>query len=104
MLWTCCCRLRRRKLHEQRKSRKEKAIILADCSRGLGPVSPALQLRQAVQMAFRPWSRIWSDVWLDQLTPSTDRAAGFKLHFSRGGAQPARDPGSSGDAQRRSQD
>ena len=88
MLWTCCCRLRQRKLHEQRKSRKEEAIILADCSRSLGPVSPALQLRQAVQGAFYTWPVARFCIRRGQFALSISRRQSDKRHLPRSNSEP----------------
>src|SRR5207249_11490323 len=61
MLWIRCCRLMlRHKIHEQAQNYKEKAIILANPSGGLGSVPPPVWLRQTVQGAFYPGPLIGS--------------------------------------------
>ena len=89
MLWIRCCRLmRRRKVHEQAQNYKEKAIILANPSGGLGSVPPPVWLRQTVQGAFYPGPLIGSRLRRGQFAFPASDCPRDKHHLSRGRSQP----------------
>src|SRR2546422_11189864 len=89
MLWIRCCRLMlRHKVHEQAQNYKEKAIILANPSGGLGSVPAPVWLRQTVQGAFYPGPLIGSGLRRGQFSFSARDCPGDKTHLFRGRAPP----------------
>src|SRR2546430_14167896 len=89
MLWIRCCRLmRRRKVHEQAQNYKEKAIILANPSGGLGSVPPPVWLRQTVQGAFYPGPLIGSRLRRGEFSFSPCAFPRGKHHLFLGGSPP----------------
>src|SRR2546428_9836058 len=89
MLWIRCCRLMlRHKVHEQAQNYKEKAIILANPSGGLGSVPPPVWLRQTVQGAFYPGPLIGSGLRRGAMGFSTVRFSWGKELVSRARCPP----------------
>src|SRR2546428_12969649 len=90
MLWIRCCRLMlRHKVHEQAQNYKEKAIILANPSGGLGSVPPPVWLRQTVQGAFYPGPLIGSGLRRGQFAFSPVGCSRAKHHLFPGRSPPA---------------
>src|SRR5439155_20336865 len=97
MLWIRCCRLMlRHKVHEQAQNYKEKAIILANPSGGLGSVPPPVWLRQTVQGAFYPGPLIGSGLRRGEVAFPVGDCSGAKHQHSRDGPQPHGLPPKSG--------